>query len=75
MQQQTLHRTGKESPAYVDTQISTRTNLQMASSRQEVVQYFVNAMRHYKNKQMLVVPSNMGNQWGTNLLKADRSNN
>jgi hypothetical protein len=38
-----------------------RTNLQTASNQQEVVQYFVKAMKHYINKEMLVVPFNMGN--------------
>jgi Fe2+ or Zn2+ uptake regulation protein len=52
---------GKESPPYFDPQISTRTNLQMTSSRQKVVQYFVKAMRHYKNKEMLVILFNTGN--------------
>jgi hypothetical protein len=55
---------GKESPAYLDPQISMRTNLKTASSRQ-VVQYFVKVMRHYRNKEMLVVPFNMGNHWVT----------
>jgi hypothetical protein len=55
---------GKESPAYLDSQISMRTNLETASSRQ-VVQYFVKVMRHYRNKEMLVVPFNMGNHWVT----------
>jgi hypothetical protein len=59
MQQQTLHKTGKESPAYLDPQIVTRTNLQ--TSRQEVVAYFAKTMRHYKDKEMLVVPFNTGN--------------
>jgi hypothetical protein len=65
MQQQTLHRTGKESPVYLDQQISMRANLQTTSSRQEVVQYFVKAMRHYRNKEMLVIPFYMGNHWVT----------
>jgi hypothetical protein len=56
---------GNESPAYLDLQISLRTNLQTANSRQEVVQYFVKAMRHYTNKEMLVVPFNPGNYWVT----------
>jgi hypothetical protein len=56
---------GKESPAYLDPQISIRTNLQMASSQQEVVQYFVKAMRHYRNKEMLVIPFNTGKHWVT----------
>jgi hypothetical protein len=55
---------GKESPAYLDPQISMRTNLETASS-QQVVQYFVKVMRHYRNKEMLVVPFNMGNHWVT----------
>jgi hypothetical protein len=64
MQQQTLHRIGKETPVYLDPQISMRTNLQMANNQQEVVQHFVKAMRHYRNKEMLVVPFNTGNHWG-----------
>jgi hypothetical protein len=40
-----------------------RTNLH--SSRQEVVAYFVKAMRHYRDKEMLVVLFNMGNHWVT----------
>jgi hypothetical protein len=65
MQQHTLHRMGKESPAYLDLQISMRTNLQTASSQKDVVQYFVKTMRHYRDKDMLVVLFNMGNQWVT----------
>jgi hypothetical protein len=52
---------GRESPTYLNPQISMRTNLQTASNQQEVVQYFVKAMKHYINKEMLVVPFNMGN--------------
>ena len=63
MQQLTRHRTGKESPAYLDPQISTRTNLLVASSRKDVVAYFVKAMRHYSDKEILVVPFNTGNHW------------
>jgi hypothetical protein len=59
MQQQTLHKTGKESPAYLDPQITMRTNLHM--SRQEIVAYFAKVMRHYKDKEMLVILFNMGN--------------
>jgi hypothetical protein len=40
-----------------------RTNLH--SSRQEAVAYFVKAMRHYRDKEMLVVLFNMGNHWVT----------
>jgi hypothetical protein len=54
---------GKESLAYFDLQIMTRTNLN--TSRQEVVAYFANAMIHYRDKEMLVVPFNMGNHWVT----------
>jgi hypothetical protein len=65
MQQQTLHRTGKESPAYLDRQISMRTNLQTSSRRQEVVAYFAKAMKYYRDKELLVVPFNTGNHWVT----------
>jgi hypothetical protein len=54
---------GNESPAYLDPQIAMRTNLH--TSRQEVVAYFVKAMRYYKDKEMLVIPFNMGNHWVT----------
>jgi hypothetical protein len=59
MQQQTLHKTGNESRAYLDPQIAMKPNLK--TSRQEVVAYFTKAMRHYKDKEMLVVSFNMGN--------------
>ena len=65
MQQLTRHRTGKESPAYLDPQISTRTNLLVASSRKDVVTYFIKVMRHYSDKEILVVPFNTGNHWVT----------
>jgi hypothetical protein len=65
MQQKTHHRTGKESPTYLDPQISMRTNLQTASIQEHVVQYFVEAMRHYRDTEMLVIPFNMGNHWLT----------
>jgi hypothetical protein len=54
---------GKESPAYLDPQIAMRTNLH--TSRREVVAYFVKAIRHYRDKEMLVIPFNTGNQWVT----------
>jgi hypothetical protein len=63
MQQQTLHKMGKESPTYLDPQIATRTNLY--TNRQEVVTYFIKAMRHYRDKEMLVISFNMGNHWVT----------
>jgi hypothetical protein len=44
---------GKESPVYLEMQIATRTNLY--TSRQEVVTYFAKAMKHYRDKEMLVV--------------------
>jgi hypothetical protein len=59
MQQQTLHKIGKESPAYLDPQIPTRINID--TNRPEVAAYFAKAMRHYRDKEMLVVPFNMGN--------------
>jgi hypothetical protein len=65
MQQLTHHRMEKESPAYLDPQISMRTNLLAASSRKDVVGYFVKAMRHYSDKEILVIPFNMGNHWVT----------
>jgi hypothetical protein len=35
-------------------------------NRQDVVAYFIKAMRHYKDdKEMLVVPFNTGNHWVT----------
>jgi hypothetical protein len=43
--------------------MAMRTNLHM--SRQEVVAYFAKAMRHYRDKVMLVLPFNMGNRWVT----------
>jgi hypothetical protein len=63
-QQQTLHKTGKESPAYLDLQIAMRTKLQ-SSSRQEVVAYFAKAIRHYRDKEIFVIPFNIGNHWVT----------
>jgi hypothetical protein len=65
MQQLTHHRMVKESPAYLDPQISTRINLLAASSQKDVVAYFVRAMRHYSDKGILVVPFNTGNHWVT----------
>jgi hypothetical protein len=63
MQQQTLHKMGKESPAYLDPQIAMRPNLE--TSRQEVVVYFAKAMRHYRDKEMLVILFKTGNHWVT----------
>jgi hypothetical protein len=63
MQQLTFIKKGKESSAYLDQQMVMRT--QIRQSRKEVIAYFVNAMKHYKNKEMLVVPFNTGNHWVT----------
>jgi hypothetical protein len=65
MQQLTHHRMGKESPAYLDPQISMTTNLLAVSSRKDVVAYFIRAMRHHSDKEVLVIPFNMGNHWVT----------
>jgi hypothetical protein len=65
MQQQTLNKTGKESPAYLHPQIVMRTNLQINSRRQEVIAYFAKAMKPYRHKEMLVIPFNTGNHWVT----------
>jgi hypothetical protein len=62
MQQQTLNKKGKESPAYLDPQMAMRTNVHL--NQPDVVAYFVKAMRHYKDdKEILVVPFNMGKHW------------
>jgi hypothetical protein len=63
MQQQTLHKMGKECPTYLDPQIAMRTNLH--TSQQEVVAYFAKAMIHYRDNEMLVIPFNTGNHWVT----------
>jgi hypothetical protein len=65
MQQLTHHRMGKESPTYLDPQISSRTNLLAASIGKDVVAYFVKAMRHYSDKEILVIPFNMSYHWVT----------
>jgi hypothetical protein len=56
---------GKEYPSYLDPQISMRTNLLAANSRHDVVGYFIKAMRHYSDKEILVVPFNTGKHWVT----------
>jgi hypothetical protein len=53
----------KKSLAYLDPQMVTRTNITLA--RKEIVAYFVNAMSHYKNKEMLIIPFNTGSHWVT----------
>jgi hypothetical protein len=63
IQQQTLNKKGNESRAYLDPQITMRTNIYLA--RKDVVAYFFRAMSRYKDKEMLVVPFNTGNHWVT----------
>jgi hypothetical protein len=65
MQQLTRHRMGNESPVYIDLQILMRTDLLVASSRKDVVAYFVRAMRHYSDKEILVILFNMCDHWVT----------
>jgi hypothetical protein len=59
MQQVTLNKKGNETPAYLDPQMAMRTQIHL--SRKEVVAYFVKAIKHYKDKEMLVVPFNTDN--------------
>jgi hypothetical protein len=63
MQQQTLNKKEKESPAYLDPQMAMRTSIHL--HRPNIIAYFVKAIRHYKDKEMLVVPFNTGNHWVT----------
>jgi hypothetical protein len=63
MQQQTLYKKGKEPPVYLDPQMAMRTIVHL--NRTEIVAYFIKAMRHYKDKEMVVVPFNTGNHWVT----------
>jgi hypothetical protein len=63
MQQQTLNKKGNESPTYLDPQMATRTQIHIR--RQDVVAYFIKAMKHYKDKEMLILLFNMGNHWVT----------
>jgi hypothetical protein len=47
---------------HIDPQMATRTNVHL--NRQDIVAYFVKAMRHYKDdKEMLVISFNTGNHW------------
>jgi hypothetical protein len=59
----TLNKKGKESPAYLDPQMATRTQIHL--SQKDIVAYFVKVMKHHKGKEMLVVPFNTGNHWVT----------
>jgi hypothetical protein len=61
MQQQTLNKKRNESPTYLDPQMVTRTSIHLR--RPDVVAYFIKAMRHYKDKEMLVISFNMGKDW------------
>jgi hypothetical protein len=40
------HKKGKESSAYLDLEMTMRTNVHL--TRQDIVMYFVKAMTHYK---------------------------
>jgi hypothetical protein len=57
----TLNKKEKKSHVYLDLQMATRTQIHL--SRKDVVSYFVKVMKHYKDKEMLVVPFNTGNHW------------
>jgi hypothetical protein len=50
-----------ESPVYLDLQIATRTNITLA--QKDVVAYLVKTISHYKDKEILVIPFNMGKHW------------
>jgi hypothetical protein len=63
MQQQTCNRKGKESLAYLDPQMAMITQIHV--SRKAVIAYFVKAMKHYKDKEILVVPFNADAHWIT----------
>jgi hypothetical protein len=61
MQQQTCYKKGKESPTYLDPQLMMRT--QILLDRDFIVTYIVRAMRHFNDKEMLVILFNTGNYW------------
>jgi hypothetical protein len=62
MQQDTRTRKGKDSPAYLDSQMMMITVIQIEKA--EVMKYLVRAMRYYKDKkEMLIVPYNTGSHW------------
>jgi hypothetical protein len=63
MQQQTLNKKGKKSPSYLDLQMTMRTQIHLR--RKEFVAYFIKAMKHYKDKEMLFVSFNTANHWVT----------
>jgi hypothetical protein len=54
---------GKESPMYLDPQMSMRTNLLAANSWNDVVAYFVKAMGHYSDKEILAISTKYDQVW------------
>ena len=61
MQKETNHQKGKESPTYLDPQMMSRSLI--LSDRQAVIRYLVRAMRHYSDKEYLMIPYNPGGHW------------
>jgi hypothetical protein len=61
MQQQTFHKKGKESSTFHDPQMVMRT--QILLDKEFIVEDIVRAMRHYNEKEMLVILFNTGNHW------------
>jgi hypothetical protein len=59
MRQKHLNKKENKFLTYLDPQIVMRTQINL--DRKVVVAYFVKAIKHYKDKEMLVVPFNMGN--------------
>jgi hypothetical protein len=41
----------------------TMTRTQIVVDRQVIVKYLVRTMRVYSDKEMLIIPYNMGNRW------------
>ena len=61
MQKETRHRRGKESPAYLDPQMMSKSLI--LSDRLAVNRYLVRAMRHYSDKEYLMISYNPGGHW------------
>jgi hypothetical protein len=61
MQQQTHHKKGNESPAYLDPQMMMRT--QILLDRDSILKYMIRSMCHFNDKEMLLIPFNTGNYW------------
>jgi hypothetical protein len=62
MQQVTCTRKGKDSSAYLVSQMMTMTVIQ--TEKVEVMKYLVQAMCYYKDKkEMLIIPYNTGSHW------------